>query len=741
MKILVMMVGAQGSGKTHYCENNLKGYFRVSQDDQGRKEHLLVFNDAIERGEPLIVVDRINAERVQRGRYLVPAKKAGYRTKIVWLTTEKDECLKRCRSRRNHPTLAADDAEKAINMYFSRLQAPSRREADELEVIGPAPYYVRIKDIREEIGDRHYVVVGDIHGCLDELKELLDLVKFDPVNDVLVSVGDIIDRGPKIKETVEFLQALPRFYSVMGNHEEKMLRLFRGTPVKVANGLQMTIDSFGGKVPDSVADWVRSWPLILQVPDGYVVHGGFDPLMSPTEQNKADCIYMRYFGGENYFDSLGGTMWYKLWPSDAPRVFFGHDPHPAGPNYNNICHLDGGCVFGDYLKAWSSRDKIVYYVNAKQKYSTHGIEAALSNPNEEVKRREVLMNAGLLRGDRTDDGALAVYTYTDNCVFSRAWDNITLNSRGHVFNLASGECVARSMKKFFNLGENMEVMFDNLPWNQPYEVFEKLDGWLGNLYRHQGKMWVSSRGSFHSDGAKWASEFIQTRDLSFLPDDVTLVFEIITPEQKIILDYKGEKTLYVLAAFNRHTGEEYPRSKVEEWARLAPLPIVQKYESLKIEDCLRISKEVEGKEGFVIRFHDGRRVKVKTEWYCRIAKIMANLTPISMWECMKDGKIPGERMREIPEELRPLAEQYKERIEAQFSSLKDDVFSRLKPLLEANKDSGNRKAFALEAAKMPSLTRRCAFLLLDKKSIDQVIMDEIYPKGNNWVDTSPLGLD
>jgi len=736
MKTLVLLVGSQGSGKTFYCEKSLKGYFRVSQDDQGRKEHLLVFNEAIERGEPLVVVDRINAERVQRGRYLVPAKRAGYRTKIVWLTTEKDECLKRCLARRNHPTLATDDADKAINMYFSRLQAPSRREADEMEVIGPAPYYVKAKDIREEIGSRHYVVVGDIHGCLDELKELLEMVKFDEAEDVLVSVGDQVDRGPKVKETIDFLHALPRFYSVMGNHEEKMLRLFRGTPVKVAHGLQVTIDSFGGKVPDHVADWVRSWPLILQVPDGYVVHGGFDPLMGPAEQNKADCIYMRYFGGENYFDSLGGTMWYKLWPSDAPKVFFGHDPHPDGPNYNNICHLDGGCVFGGYLKAWSSRDKIVYYVNAKEKYSTHEMEAALSNPNEEVKRREVLLNAGLLRGDRTDDGELSVYTYSDECVFSRAWDEITLNSRGHVFNMKTGECVARSMKKFFNLGENMDVMFDKLPWDKPYEVYEKLDGWLINILRHKGKFLASSRGSFHSEGAQWASSFIQTKDLSFLPDEVTLVCELISPDYKIILDYKGERTLYVLAAFNRHTSEEYPRSKVEEWAKLADLPIVTKHDSLKIEDCLKIAKEMEGREGFVIRFADGRRVKVKTDWYCHIAKIMSNMTPISLWECMKDGKVPGERMREIPEELRPLAEQYKDKIEGQFSKLKDDVIGRLKPLLEKYKDSGDRKSFAMEVADMPHLTKRCSFLLLDKKSIDQVIMNEIYPKANNWVDTS-----
>jgi RNA ligase len=734
MKQLILMVGSQGSGKTTYCEKNLPGYLRISQDDQGKNEHAKLFDEAIARGEPLVVVDRINAEKYQRGRYLVPARKEGYRTKIVWLTTDKAECLKRCRNRKGHPTLKPEDAEQAINMYFSRLQAPSRREADELEVIGPPPYFVPVSDVREDIGTRNYLVVGDVHGCFDELKELMDTVGFNKDEDVLVCVGDLIDRGPKIKEVIDLVRSLPRFFSVMGNHEEKMLRLFRGSPVKIAHGLQKTVDSFGGKIPEEVADWVRKFPLILRVPDGYVVHGGFDPLKLPEEQNKADCIYMRYYGGANYFDSQGGTLWYKLWPQESPRVFFGHDPHPDGPCYNNIFHLDGGCVFGNYLKGWWSKDKIVYYVTAKEKYSVSEMEALATSPNDEVKRREEYVIGGLLRGDRTDDGELAIYTYTDQCTFERSWDNITMNSRGHVFNVKTGECVARPFAKFFNLGERPDTNQEKLPWDKPYEVFEKLDGWLGVLYRHNGKYHVASRGSFHSDGSKWASQFIQTKDMSFLPDDVTLVFEIVTPEQKIILDYKGEKTLYVLAAFNRNTGDEYPRSQVEEWASKAGLPVVPKHESLKIDDCLKIAKEMKGREGFVIRFENGLRVKVKTDWYCHLAKIMVGLSPISIWECMKNGKVPGERIREIPEELRALSEQYRDKLEQQYSKLTDAVMEVVTPLVNKYRDRGDRKAFALEVNKLPPLVKFSAFQIADKKSIDELIMERIYPKSNNWVD-------
>src|SRR5207244_13053764 len=153
---------------------------------------------------------------------------------------------------------------------------------------------------------------------------------------------------------------------------------------------------------------------------------------------------------------------------------------------------------------------------------------------------------------------------------------------------------------------------------------------------------VPPRGSFDSGGSVWATEYCQRFDRSCLPDAVTLCFEIIAPEQRIILDYGAERRLVVLAAFNRMTGEEYPRSQVGEWARTIGLPVVPLLGMLSLEDLLRKQKELEKFEGFVIRFCDGRRGKVKTDWYLSIARIMADLTPIAVWEVMTGGKVPAE---------------------------------------------------------------------------------------------------
>jgi RNA ligase len=361
----------------------------------------------------------------------------------------------------------------------------------------------------------------------------------------------------------------------------------------------------------------------------------------------------------------------------------------------------------------------------------------------DIRKREEYVAAGLLRSDRTDDGRLAVYTYTDQCTYARAWDEITLNCRGHVFDLHTGECVARPFPKFFNLGENPASLPECFPWDQPYEIYEKLDGWLGVLYRHHGMFQVATRGSFHSSGAVWATAHIQAFDFSCLPDAATLCFEIIHPAQRIILDYQGQETLFVLAAFNRFTREEYQRPVVAEWARAIGLPIVPVLDPMSLEELLQTQKVRELFEGFVIRFSDGRRVKVKTEWYLRIAKIMAGLTPIAVWEVMSAGKVQEAYLAQIPEELRSLAEKYRDILEGQYARTVQDIDRRAAPLLQ--RFGSDRKALAQyleEHREEVGDIRPAVFLLLDGKRdrLEKFVMSRIYPKGNQFVEDPRLGL-
>lgn len=383
MKRLTLLVGPQGSGKTTYCAERFSGHMRISQDEMGKDGHREAFRDAINRGDESIIIDRTNSTRFQRSNYISLAKKNGYKTKIVWLNVDKNTCLQRIAGRKSHPTVTSEGAADALQWYFNSFQVPSKLEVDEVEIVGDPPIFSPVKDICTEIGDRRFLIVGDIHGCLDELLQMLEERSFDLKDDVLITCGDIVDRGPKIRETIEFVMTLPRFYSVMGNHEHKCIRHFQREKTKISHSLQATIESFDNCMPQATLDFLKSLPPIIKIPAGYVVHGGFDPLMHPEEQSWKDCIYMRYYGGKSYFDSDFGIMWHKLWPRDWPKVFYGHTPEISGASIPNVVSLDGGCVFGDYLKAWDSKDGIVHYVNAKMAYNSYkiGSAAPAAGPN------------------------------------------------------------------------------------------------------------------------------------------------------------------------------------------------------------------------------------------------------------------------------------------------------------------------------------------------------------------------
>ncbi len=740
MKTVILLVGPQGSGKTTYCKEKLSGYTRISQDEQGKTEHKTLYREALERGDERIVIDRINHIREQRGNYLALAKKYGYATKIIWFNYDLQVCKERVESRKMHQTVNAENVKDAHRGYTNEFRVPSKREADTLEVFGNPPYYVKVQDITEIIGNRRYLVVGDIHGCFDELKEGLEERNFNPDEDVLVSVGDLVDRGPKVRETLEYLMSLPRFYSVCGNHDDKLIRHLEGKQVKIANGLKISIDALGNSLPehkefrDKVLTFLRSFPYVLKIPAGYVVHAGFDPMMSPEEQHKSDCIFMRYYGGKTYFDSEQGILWYKRWTAEMPRVFWGHIPEPTGTYPPNIVGLDGGCVFGDYLKIWDSKDEIVYYVKAKDTYSISEYQVAInSSADPAVAKREEYVIAGLLRRDVTDDGVLSIYTYSDQCGFERAWDEITRKSRGHIFNVKTGECVGYPFPKFFNLGENEANSVESFDWTKPHWFYEKLDGWLGVLYRHDGKFKVSSRGSFHSIGAVWATDFIQKHDLSSLPDEVTLVFEMITPDQKIILDYGGQSSLVILAAFNRRSGIEYPREAVVKWATATNIPIVKRHDGMTLDKAFKLQKEAKGVEGFVVLFEDGRRVKIKTEWYMSLAKIAAHLSPISLWEVMKNGKIQEPFFVALPEELLPLARRYQDELEEQYNEVR--IFAVDEALQHIDKYKGSPKDIGINRKELSSAANKVVFSVLKKQNdaIDHAVMDMIFPAGNNFV--------
>lgn len=118
------------------------------------------------------------------------------------------------------------------------------------------------------------LVIGDIHGCCGEMKELLE--KADLTSEErFIALGDIVDRGPETAEVLNFFCTQPGASSLMGNHERKHIRSFRGEH-QPAISQRITHQQLGDDYTVAVA-WMESLPLCLELPEAILVHGYLEP--------------------------------------------------------------------------------------------------------------------------------------------------------------------------------------------------------------------------------------------------------------------------------------------------------------------------------------------------------------------------------------------------------------------------------------------------------------------------------
>lgn len=235
---------------------------------------------------------------------------------------------------------------------------------------------------------RRTVVIGDVHGCIEELTELLDKCRVGP-NDRVVFAGDLIDRGP---DSLAVLAIARKYEGVVGNHDEKAARWRSREERQRITGKKNGMER---PRPERQAQWeamtdadlafIQQLPVTLYLGDNWVaVHGGFEDV--PWEKQKEDrMIRVRFVdevtglmattkGDEDpWIQPAGSVPWMVRWK--GKNVVYGHAVHSLSKprvdvNGTTECWgIDTGCVFGGTLTALVLPSKEIVQVRAKREYA------------------------------------------------------------------------------------------------------------------------------------------------------------------------------------------------------------------------------------------------------------------------------------------------------------------------------------------------------------------------------------
>jgi RNA ligase len=262
--------------------------------------------------------------------------------------------------------------------------------------------------------------------------------------------------------------------------------------------------------------------------------------------------------------------------------------------------------------------------------------------------------------ERNDHPSLpiSIYNYSRKTQYEGKWDDITLKTRGLVLD-NEGNVVAKAFDKFFNYEELVgnKWVESKIP-NEPFEVFEKMDGSLGILFNYNDEWILATKGSFTSDQAIRGMEILKKYRYEKLIKGFTYLFEIIYPENRIVCEYDFED-LILLAVVDNKDGYElriHDDNIHLEGIRFRNLynnlgfKVVKKYDGVRDYSELK-SKILQNAEGFVIKFENGVRMKIKGEEYVRLHRILTGFSTYDIWEHLKDGKDVMELVEKVPDEF------------------------------------------------------------------------------------------
>lgn len=290
---------------------------------------------------------------------------------------------------------------------------------------------------------------------------------------------------------------------------------------------------------------------------------------------------------------------------------------------------------------------------------------------------------------------LVILNYTDECVYEKHWNDITLACRGLILNERTGDVLARPFSKFFNFGEDAGILLEK-PKGEP-TISIKLDGSLGISYIWNDKLYWSTRGSFESLQAGVANRIWKAKyshvDIEKVRG-ITLLTEIIDAGTRVVVDYEGLSELVLIGAIRIEDGYDYSHEELVLLASDLGMAVNERT-NLTTQQALELKTEIGyNEEGWVLRWPNGFRLKIKGDKYMDIHRLLYGLSIKKKVEVWAKGDIQ-ELVKKLPEEFRKEVEDFETKLNLIEKGIKDSVNEFYQSCLKL--DFKSRKEFALYA--------------------------------------------
>lgn len=416
---LIVLIGPSGAGKSTFARRHFKPTEVVSSDfcrglvsdDENNQAATVDAFDILQQiarkrlaAGRLTVIDATNVQPEARQPLVALARDFDVLPVAIVLNIREETCRSRnqARSDRNFNPHVVRSQQQQLrkslrflnNEGFRRVHVLNSPEEVEAATIEYQPLWT---NKRHETGP--FDIIGDVHGCCDELEQLLSRLGYERTRDgaaapgleivyrhpggrKAVFVGDLVDRGPRVVDTLNLVQAMcsaGTAICVPGNHDEKLYRKLIGKEVKIAHGLAATLAEIEA-LPDAVrSEFVTRTKLFLDslishyVLDGgrlVVAHAGMKQAFQgrASQRVRTFALYGETTGETDEFGLPVRHNWAAEYRGPA-MVAYGHTPVPQAEWLNNTINVDTGCVFGGSLTALRYPERELISVPAARAYA------------------------------------------------------------------------------------------------------------------------------------------------------------------------------------------------------------------------------------------------------------------------------------------------------------------------------------------------------------------------------------